>query len=485
MTMKLICCLLAVGLFGYLTDAQQNPEIKYPQVHQYRPASPQNVVKIPTPPRPQNPIQPKKPTRPQEPAPPQTGQRPSKIQKPSNPYPQSPTQVQPPQKQQPPAVPQVTESFHTCEVPENYKIQCGPPGISASECGALSCCFDGRTCFYGKYVTLQCTKDGQFIVVVARDATLPNIDLESISFLESGSGCGPVGITSAFAIYQFSVTECGTTMSEEPGIIVYQNKLTSSYGVLSGPNGVITRDTYFDLTVQCRYTGALVEALVVEISTIPAPQPVAVAGPLNVELRLGSGQCTLKGCVEADVAYSSFYTQSEYPIRKVLRDPVYVDVYLAERTDPNLVLTLGRCWATADSNAYSLPQWDLLVDGCPYFDDRYQTTLVPVGASSGYEFPSHHRHFVFKMFTFVSLGSGSSNPGKKATSANPEGAIALNEHIYIHCETSVCLRSAANNREPRCYRKRREIAGSLKKAYRHETTVASSGLIVISGEDAA
>lgn len=61
-------------------------------------------------------------------------------------------------------------------------------------------------------VTLQCTKDAQFIVVVARDATLPNIDLESISFLESGQNCEPVGITSAFAIYQFPVTACGTVM---------------------------------------------------------------------------------------------------------------------------------------------------------------------------------------------------------------------------------------------------------------------------------
>ena len=50
------------------------------------------------------------------------------------------------------------------------------------------------------------------IVVVARDATLPNLDLESISFLEKHPHCDPVGTTSAFAIYQFPLTTCGTVM---------------------------------------------------------------------------------------------------------------------------------------------------------------------------------------------------------------------------------------------------------------------------------
>lgn len=62
-------------------------------------------------------------------------------------------------------------------------------------------------------MTVQCTKDAQFIVVVARDATLPNMDLESVSLLGGGQGCTPVGFTSAFAIYQFPVTACGTVMT--------------------------------------------------------------------------------------------------------------------------------------------------------------------------------------------------------------------------------------------------------------------------------
>ncbi|NCE94142.1 hypothetical protein DK871_29485 [Pseudomonas sp. L13] len=86
---------------------------------------------------------------------------------------------------------------------------------------------------------------------------------------------------------------------------------------------------------------------------------------------------------------------------KVLREPVYVEVHIVERTDPNIVLMLGHCWATSAPNPLSLPQWDLLVDGCPYQDDRYLTTLVPVTGSSGLQFPTHYKRFIVKMFTFV------------------------------------------------------------------------------------
>lgn len=68
------------------------------------------------------------------------------------------------------------------------------------------------TCLCGT-VTVQCTRDGQFVVVVARDATLPQIDVESVSLLGmSEASCVPVGVTSAFVIFQFPVNACGTTV---------------------------------------------------------------------------------------------------------------------------------------------------------------------------------------------------------------------------------------------------------------------------------
>ncbi|KAA8590213.1 hypothetical protein FQN60_014147, partial [Etheostoma spectabile] len=419
---------------------------------------------------------------------PQQPQQPTKPQWPQEP--QQPTKPQWPQEPQEPSIPKPPEPFHSCEVAEQHKIRCGGTDITPSQCNAINCCFDGQMCYYGKSVTLQCTKDGQFIVVVARDATKPSLDLESVTLLGRDPACSPVGTTSAFAIYQFPVTACGTVMTkdqitanllqEEPGVIIYQNQMSSSYEVSVGPNGAITRDSSFQLVCQCRYIGTSVEALIIEVGLVPPPPPVAAPGPLNVELRLANGVCTTKGCVEELVAYNSFYQAANYPVQKVLRDPVYVEIRIKERTDPNLVLTLGRCWATADPSPYSLPQWDLLIEGCPYRDDHYTTTLIPVGSSSGVQFPTHYRRFVFKMFTFV--GHGGANPTKdvvKGKPADPAPMIPLKVKVYIHCNTAVCHPSLANTCEPHCLRKRRDIAASVQTNSRPETTVVSSQELII------
>lgn len=58
-------------------------------------------------------------------------------------------------------------------------------------------------------------------MVVAKDATLPSIDMESIYFYGSGDECQPVGITSTFLIYMFPVTSCGTIYFVRPTIFLY------------------------------------------------------------------------------------------------------------------------------------------------------------------------------------------------------------------------------------------------------------------------
>lgn len=37
-----------------------------------------------------------------------------------------------------------------------------------------------------------------------------------------------------------------------------------------------------------------------EVNDVPPPVPVAAAGPLRVELKLGNGQCHSKGCMEGE-----------------------------------------------------------------------------------------------------------------------------------------------------------------------------------------
>ncbi|KAL7387510.1 hypothetical protein ABVT39_024575 [Epinephelus coioides] len=367
------------------------------------------------------------------------------------------------QPQQQPHVPPPAAPFDKCQVEQSNKIQCGTADITAEQCENINCCFDGWQCYYGKAVTVQCTRDGQFVVVVAKDATLPHIDVESVSLMETNNpSCTPVGVTSAFVIFQFPVTACGTTLKEENGYVVYENHMSSSYEVGIGPRGSITRDSHFELLFQCRYSGTAVEALVMDVNAVPPPVPVAAAGPLRVELKLGNGQCHSKGCVEEEAGYSSFYTAADYPVTKVLREPVYIEVNILERSDPNLVLNLEHCWATSTPNPDSLPQWDLLANGCPYDDDRYVTTVVPVDGSSGLQYPTHYKRFIVKMFTFV----------------DPNTFSTQKDTVFIHCATAVCYPSSTNSCDQPCHRQRRAVAAARKVSSSRRALVSSGEVIL-------
>ncbi|KAK7896209.1 hypothetical protein WMY93_021534 [Mugilogobius chulae] len=376
-----------------------------------------------------------------------------------------------------------------CDVPTEVRVPCGAADISATQCEALRCCFDGQSCYFGKAVTVQCTKDGQFIIVVSKDSTNPKLDVASLSLLGTGQSCTKVDSNSQFVIYQFPVTKCGSEVLEEPEAIVYVNRLYSAYEVGVGPYGSITRDSQFELLFQCKYTASAVEPITVEVVKMNNPiRPVTAIGPMNVQLRLANGQCRTKGCNEgkvspevncdcivqyvchnysflaAEAAYTSYYT--EYPVSKVLRDTVYVEVQLMDKTDPLLVLRLGRCWVTTSPIPHTLPQWDILIDGCPYKDDRYLSTLIPIGPSAGLDYPSHYRRFAFKMFTFIETSTSS----------------PLTQQIYIHCSTDVCDAKPGHNCEPSCYRRRRDVDAVVTENAEPKA-VGSLGPILISKLD--
>ena len=82
-------------------------------------------------------------------------------------------------------------------------------------------------------VTVHCLWDGQFMVVVSRAATLPVLDLGSVNMLEghSGGSCGPVSASSAFVVFQFPVSACGTTVRVSNCICECRDKQHSAESV--------------------------------------------------------------------------------------------------------------------------------------------------------------------------------------------------------------------------------------------------------------
>ncbi|XP_074763399.1 zona pellucida sperm-binding protein 4-like [Athene noctua] len=298
-----------------------------------------------------------------------------------------------------------------------------PRPSSQGDCEVQGCCYDPRDrvkpCYFGSTVTAHCTPDGQFSIAVSWDVILPAVILDFVQLASGHStSCVPVAKNNAFVVYWFPLSACGTTFQVTGDQVIYENELVASRDVKTVSLGSVTRDRTFRLHVRCSYsvTGSFIP-LSVQVFTLPLLPAVSHPGPLFLELRVTSDM--------RDGSYTFYYTDSDYPVVKTLRDPVYAEVKILQRTDPELVLVLHHYWATPSINPQQQLQWPVLVDGCPYTGDNYQTQLVPLSLASGLLFPSHYQCFTLYMFTFVD-------------STSQEMLSGL---VYLHCSASVCHQS--------------------------------------------
>ncbi|XP_067151469.1 zona pellucida sperm-binding protein 1 [Apteryx mantelli] len=307
------------------------------------------------------------------------------------------------------------------------KIPCtAPQGREA--CLQVGCCYDDMDriapCYYGNTATVQCLLDGHFIIVVPRGLSTQPYNLDSVRLANAEAHCDPVKVTEAFVMFRFPVTQCGTTVQVIEDRLIYENQLISTIDVQSGPQGSITRDSVYILHARCIYNASDLLPVRVEVAVPPTAAPLVEPGPLRLQLRIAT-----------DESYSTYHEDSDYPLVKVLRDPIYVEVRLLQKTDPNLVLVLHQCWASPSTSATAEPQWPILVDGCPFVGDNYRTQLVPMGpASPQLPFPSHYQRFVVSTFTFVE---------------SPSMAM-LEGEVYIFCSASVCHLAQPEPCRPSC-----------------------------------
>ncbi|NXD75521.1 ZP4 protein, partial [Halcyon senegalensis] len=309
------------------------------------------------------------------------------------------------------------------------RLPCASSTVSQGDCEVRGCCYDPRDrekpCYFGNTVTAHCTPDGQFSIAVSRDVTLPPLILDSVQLASGHStGCVPVVKNNAFVVYQFPLSACGTIFEVSGDQAIYENELVASRDVKTGSLGSVTWDSTFRLHVRCSYSiiGSFIP-LSVQVFTLPPLPAVSQPGPLSLELRVAS-----------DGSYASYYTDSDYPVVKTLRDPVYAEVKILQRTDPDLVLVLHHCWATPSINPQQQLQWPVLVDGCPYAGDNYKTQLMPLSLASGLLFPSHYQRFTLYTFTFVDTTSQE----------------MLSGLVYLHCSASVCHRSVQESCTTTC-----------------------------------
>ncbi|KAM7035056.1 zona pellucida sperm-binding protein 1 [Acridotheres tristis] len=313
-----------------------------------------------------------------------------------------------------------------CQVPVGRMPCVAPEGREG--CLQAGCCYNDmdRTtpCYYGNTVTVQCLLEGYFVLVVPRGMVDAPYNLDSVRLASSQAGCEPLHTSEAFVMFRFPVTHCGTTVQVMEDRLIYENHLISTIDVQGSPRGSITRDSVYILHARCIYNSSDLLPLGVEVAAPPTAAPLAMPGPLGLQLRIAT-----------DESYSSYHPVGDFPLVRVLRDPIYVEVRLLQKTDPNLVLVLHHCWASPGPHATSQPQWPILVEGCPFQGDNYKTQLIPMGpASPELPFPSHYQRFVVSTFTFV----------------EPPGMAVLEGEVYISCSASVCHLAQPEPCRPSC-----------------------------------
>ncbi|OCT93935.1 zona pellucida sperm-binding protein 4 [Xenopus laevis] len=312
------------------------------------------------------------------------------------------------------------------DVPKSDRFPCAGPTSSSDFCHQRGCCYDQNDsvtpCYYNNKVTAQCTRDGVFSLAISKYLTQPPIILNSVRFPRgTGVACSPVAQNNAFLLFQFPLTACGTTRNEDGSTIIYENNLMAEKYV-STWNGVsISRDSTFRLYIQCRFSAASFVPVNVVVYTPPPPLPASSSGLLTLEMRIAKDQ-----------QYVEYYTVSDYPVRKVLRDPIFVEVRILHRNDPALTLILEHCWANPSENPLQQPQWPILTSRCPSAGDNYKTELLPLSGRE--DFPYYYKRFIVRTFTFV----------------NPISQQVLDGLVYIHCSASTCTPSSLDSCMDNC-----------------------------------
>ncbi|XP_078283812.1 zona pellucida sperm-binding protein 4-like [Rhinoraja longicauda] len=127
-----------------------------------------------------------------------------------------------------------------------------------------------------------CTKNGQILVAIAKDVALPPVNLSTV-YVTNGSGaeCRPTAASIYVVLFQFALTECGTTQRVGVGVGVMtgaragtdDGRYRSWYVAIDYPIVSVLRDPVFvEVRVLNRNDPTLVLVLD-DCSATPGPEP--------------------------------------------------------------------------------------------------------------------------------------------------------------------------------------------------------------------
>ncbi|XP_021267509.1 zona pellucida sperm-binding protein 2 isoform X2 [Numida meleagris] len=255
-------------------------------------------------------------------------------------------------------------------------------------------------------IAAVCTQDGYMDFEVLASSTTPPLALDTLRLRDPA--CKPAfrSPSNDRAWFHVPLSGCGTRYWLEGEKIMYENEvraLRSDHLLYR-----ISRDSEFRLTVLCSFSNG------------DASLSIRVDNPPPLASSMNRGPLSLILLSYPEDSYRQPYRDDQYPIVRYLQQPIFLEVQVLNRNDPNLHLQLDDCWATASEDLSSLPQWNIVVDGCEYDLDSYRTVFHPVGR--GVSYPNYRQRLEVKAFAFVA------------------GDKALPGLVYFHCSVLLCNR---------------------------------------------
>ncbi|XP_025939090.1 zona pellucida sperm-binding protein 2 [Apteryx rowi] len=255
-------------------------------------------------------------------------------------------------------------------------------------------------------IAAVCTQDGYMDFEVLAESTRPPLNLDTLRLRDPA--CKPAFKSPLNDRVWFHVplSGCGTRYWFDGERIIYENEVRALWADL--PLRMISRDSELRLTVLCSFSNGDA-SLTIKVDSLPPLASSVNQGPLSLVL-----------LSYPEDSYRHPYRDDQYPIVRYLRQPIFLEVQVLNRNDPSLQLVLDDCWATASQEPSSLPQWNIVVDGCEYDLDSYRTVFHPVG--HGVSYANYRQRLEVKTFAFMS------------------GDKALPGLVYFHCSVLLCDR---------------------------------------------
>ncbi|TRY86295.1 hypothetical protein DNTS_016119 [Danionella cerebrum] len=269
------------------------------------------------------------------------------------------------------------------------------------------------SCIFFAQLT-ECFSNGTAVVLLPKLESVQHLPFSELSLRDPA--CKPLYSQGNMAYFRFDVNTCGTTRKFVEDTITYENEVTWEGEPVSDGASNLYPGPQYRFLVSCVYVANATQSLRFQTLSNKKPQTDIAKGELSVSLKLSQ-----------DMVYRLFYHDGDFPVLKVLKQPLFFEVSMDQSTDSTISVVLKNCWATLTKDKESEPRWDLIIDGCPNPEKPDQTVFHPVMEDERVDIPDHFKRFEVKTSTFA-----------KDHGRLDNDAASINKRVFFHCDVIFC-----------------------------------------------